>query len=71
MDIKEWQDDAVTIRVDYDLCSGHGECVESCPGEVYELQDDKAVPVAIDGCVECCTCVSVCPEEAIEHSSCT
>jgi NAD-dependent dihydropyrimidine dehydrogenase PreA subunit len=70
MDIKTWQSDVVTITVDYDKCTGHGECVDVCPSEVYELKDGKAVPVDIDECVECCACVGNCPEEAIEHSSC-
>lgn len=70
MDIKEWSSDEVTIRVDYDKCTGKAECVDNCPADVYELQSDKAVPVDIQGCIECCTCVEVCPEGAIEHSSC-
>jgi len=41
----------VTIKVDYDKCKGHGDCVDSCPGEVYELKDGKAVPVNINDCV--------------------
>ena len=70
MDLKMWKSDAVTIKVDYDKCNGHGDCVDACPSEVYELIDDKAVPVNIDECVECCACVETCPEEAIEHSAC-
>jgi len=61
----------VAIEVDYDACKGHGDCVTACPGEVYELQSGKAVAARIDQCIECCTCVSVCPEQAINHSSCT
>jgi len=71
MTIKEWPGDGITIKVDYDKCKGHGECVDNCPADVYELQDEKAVPVGIEGCVQCCTCVSVCPEGAIAHSECT
>jgi NAD-dependent dihydropyrimidine dehydrogenase PreA subunit len=70
MEIKTWQSDGVTIKVDYDKCKGHGRCVEYCPGEVYEIVDGKTAASAIDQCVECCTCVEVCPEQAIEHSSC-
>jgi len=71
MAIKTWQSDEVTIKVDYDKCKGHGTCADSCPAEVYEIDNGKAVPVNINDCVECCTCVVVCPENAIEHSSCT
>jgi len=70
MAIKTWQSEMVTIKVDYDKCKGHGDCVDSCPSEVYELIDNKAVPVNINDCVECCTCVEVCPENAIDHSAC-
>jgi len=70
MDIKEWRSDAVTIKVDYDTCEGLGECVSSCPGEVYELIEKKTVATYIEQCIECCTCVEVCPVNAIEHSAC-
>ena len=70
MHIKTWQGNEVTIKVDYDLCNGSAECVDSCPSSVYALQAGKTVPVDINECVECCTCVSVCPEDAIEHSAC-
>ena len=70
MAIKTWKSDAVTIKVDNDKCKGHGECVDECPSEVYELQDDKTVPVQIDACIECCACVEGCPEGAIDHSAC-
>ena len=70
MAIKTWKNDIVTIDVDYDKCTGHGDCAESCPGEVYDVVDGKAVAARIDDCIECCTCVAVCPEKAITHSSC-
>jgi len=71
MTIREWPGDGITIKIDYDKCKGHSECIDNCPADVYELQNEKAVPVAIEGCVQCCTCVSVCPEQAIEHSACS
>ena len=70
MAIQTWQNDHVTIQVDYDRCKGHGECAENCPGEVYDVTGEKAVAARIDDCVECCTCVEVCPQKAITHSSC-
>jgi len=68
-DIKEFKDE-VTIKVDYDKCQGHGDCVESCPVDVYELVEGKATAPNIEECIECCACAAVCPEDAIEHSSC-
>jgi NAD-dependent dihydropyrimidine dehydrogenase PreA subunit len=70
MGIKEWKGQEVTIKVDYDKCLGHGECVAVCPSSVYELTDNKAVPVNINDCIQCCSCVASCPEHAIEHSAC-
>jgi NAD-dependent dihydropyrimidine dehydrogenase PreA subunit len=70
VNIKTWRSDTVTIKVDYDKCQGHGECADACPSEVYDLQDGKTVPIKIDDCIECCTCVETCPEGAIIHSSC-
>lgn len=53
------------IEVDQEKCIGCGECVEICPVEVYELQDDKAVPVDEEECVGCESCVEACEQEAI------
>ena len=52
------------ITVDDDKCTGCGECVDSCPGEVYELKDGKAVPLDMDECHGCHTCEAVCDEDA-------
>lgn len=65
-----WNSGDVNIAVNNDLCKGHGECAENCPADVYDIEDGKAVAARISDCVECCTCVEVCPEKAIEHSSC-
>ena len=70
MNIRTWKSDAVTIKVDYDKCKGHSDCVDACPSEVYELTDGKTVPVNIDECIECCACAENCPEGAIDHSAC-
>jgi len=60
----------ITIKIDYDKCNGSAKCIEDCPVDVYELVDGKAVASKIDDCIECCICVSSCPNGAIEHSSC-
>jgi NAD-dependent dihydropyrimidine dehydrogenase PreA subunit len=53
------------VTVDQDKCVGDGECVDVCPVEVFELQDEKAVPVNMDECLGCESCVEVCEEDAI------
>lgn len=60
----------VSVKVDLKKCDGDGTCVDSCPVEVFELQEveggTKAVVVAEDECIACMACVVQCPEEAIE-----
>mgnify|MGYP001030300000 CR=1 FL=1 len=70
MVVKEFKSGEVVIKIDYDKCVGSGECVDSCPVEIFELKDGKAVAKNVEECTECCACVSACPTEAIEHSSC-
>ena len=36
MDLKEWNSDEVTIKIDYDTCVGHGDCVDACPEEAID-----------------------------------
>ncbi|MEE9594512.1 MAG: 4Fe-4S dicluster domain-containing protein [Candidatus Hydrothermarchaeales archaeon] len=69
-DVKVYESDDMAIKVDYDKCEGHGECVDVCPAEVYVLVDGKATAPNVAECTECCSCVEVCPTGAIEHSSC-
>ena len=53
------------IKIDTEKCTGCGECVDICPEEVYELQDEKSVPVNAGECSVCESCVEVCDQEAI------
>ncbi|MHA1606961.1 MAG: ATP-binding protein [Candidatus Freyarchaeota archaeon] len=70
MGVKEFKSGDITITIDHDKCTGCGSCVEACPSEVFEVQDEKSVAVRVEDCVECCSCVEACPENAISHSSC-
>ena len=71
MTIQTWHSDDVVVKIDYDKCTGHADCVDVCPSEVYELVDDKAVAANVDDCVQCCACVEACPQGAIDHSACS
>jgi len=55
-------------EVDAEKCVGCGECVEICPVDVYEIQNEKSVPVNADECIGCESCVEVCEEGAITVS---
>lgn len=50
--------------VDAEKCTGCGECVEACPLDALEVQNDVAV-VDEDVCGDCGSCTDVCPTEAI------
>jgi NAD-dependent dihydropyrimidine dehydrogenase PreA subunit len=53
------------VTVDESKCTGCEDCVDNCPVEVFELQDEKSVPVNMDECLGCETCVEVCEQGAI------
>lgn len=67
---KEFEEEDIKITIDYEKCTGAGECVTVCPVDIFSLENDKAICNNVGECIECCACVSACPHDAIEHSSC-
>ena len=53
------------IEVDEEKCIGCGECVEVCPSDVYEIQDEKSIVINEEECIGCESCLEVCEQEAI------
>ncbi|HUT54868.1 MAG TPA: 4Fe-4S dicluster domain-containing protein [bacterium] len=53
------------ITVDHDKCTGCESCVDICPFDVFEMQNEKSVPVRPEDCEGCMSCVESCAEEAI------
>ncbi len=51
--------------VDNEKCVGCEECVDVCPSDVFEMKDEKSVPVNKEECIGCESCVEVCESEAI------
>ncbi len=53
------------ITIDKVKCTACGECVESCPGDVFEIIDACSHPVRLDDCHGCHTCEEVCEVDAV------
>jgi len=49
------------IEVDEKRCTACGKCVDACPANVFELQDDKLKTVNLYACTLCGDCVKACP----------
>ena len=56
----------VKIDIDKEKCIGCGACLNSCPQQLYKLNDGKAKLAGdIDKCTLCGACETGCPTGAI------
>lgn len=58
------------ITIDVQKCEGDGDCVETCPSTLFELQTIEGKKIAVfsgdpEECLGCEACVTACPHEAI------
>ena len=52
--------------VDVDLCTGCGDCVERCPVNAMQFEDEKTIAfVDLTRCLGCGVCTTDCPVDAI------
>lgn len=51
-------------KVDSELCTACGICIDACPAEAIVIEDDSA-KILEDNCTNCRACVDECPVEAI------
>jgi NAD-dependent dihydropyrimidine dehydrogenase PreA subunit len=58
-------EDAVTLQLDEERCSGCGLCVDVCPHAVFALEGKNAVLVDRGACMECGACALNCVANAI------
>jgi heterodisulfide reductase subunit A len=53
--------------IDEELCSGCKNCLDLCPYDAIEFDDERSVAVIEEAlCEGCGVCVSTCPSSAIE-----
>ncbi|MFX1588624.1 MAG: ATP-binding protein [Promethearchaeota archaeon] len=52
-------------KIDPDLCTGCGTCIERCQMDVITLDDDISSVNRLR-CIGCRNCITICPSEAIE-----
>jgi len=65
------------LAVDWDICEGHGICLEVCPVQLYEWRDTpehptsqrKSFPAREEECIQCLACEVQCPVQAIKITS--
>ncbi|MDD5217159.1 MAG: 4Fe-4S binding protein [Candidatus Omnitrophica bacterium] len=53
----------MAVKVDLDKCNGCGQCFEVCSIGGIKIENGKAV--VNEQCVDCESCLSVCPNEAL------
>lgn len=54
--------------VDWDKCTGCGECINACPVNCFKMENGKSLPHRSSYCIDCGTCKEVCPADAITIS---
>ena len=51
--------------VNWDKCTGCGDCVDACPVKCFEISDGKCWAIRAAECIDCGNCPDICPDDAI------
>lgn len=59
----------IKITIDEDACVGCTLCVDECPTDVFEFDEEKRIPKVVKEkeCFGCLSCSEICPASAILH----
>jgi len=55
----------ILARIDEELCTGCGQCVEACPTQALALIGGRAQLLRPEACSYCADCEDLCPQGAI------
>lgn len=55
------------IKVDEEKCNACAECAKTCPRGVWRKIEKIFRPLNLKECVECGSCWTICPEDAIDY----
>jgi NAD-dependent dihydropyrimidine dehydrogenase PreA subunit len=53
----------MAVEIDKNKCDGNGACAEACALKAIQVVNGKAV--VSDECVECGSCITECPNQAL------
>ncbi|MBU1356050.1 MAG: 4Fe-4S binding protein [Candidatus Edwardsbacteria bacterium] len=59
-------ENVVTLEYNPERCKGCGRCVQVCPHAVFRMDEQKAVMIDSNACIECGACRRNCPYGAIQ-----
>jgi NAD-dependent dihydropyrimidine dehydrogenase PreA subunit len=51
--------------VNWDKCTGCGDCVSACPLNCFKMSDGKCLSHRASSCINCGNCPDICPANAI------
>ncbi len=52
-------------ELDREACNSCGNCIEICPGEIYQWVGERPGAIDAEECIECRACEDQCPVHAI------